>query len=146
MYPFLFLYSLYVHSSPYSTRDTHLLNILLFRVPFYLYVSHIWDLAVPTTNINAKALLNYHDNATNKEYLLSKLHCCVFYNNEVNIAKAATKKSDSQVFTISQIVLLAIPAKNRLTSEAPRLLYRVIKVIKGVYTLLSQFGRIKGAY
>jgi len=92
---------------------------------------------IPFTNINAKALLNYYNDATNKEYLLLKLYCCVLYNNKVNIAKAAAKRSDSQVFTISQIVLLAIPAKNRFTSEAPRLLYRVIKVAKGVYTLLS---------
>ena len=92
---------------------------------------------IPFTNINAKALLDYYDDATNKEYLLLKLYCRVFYNNKVNIAKAAAKRSDSQVFTISQIVLLAILAKNRFTSKAPCLLYYIIKVAKGVYTLLS---------
>jgi hypothetical protein len=92
---------------------------------------------IPFTNIDAKALLDYHDDAANKEYLLLELHRRVLHNNKVNIAKAAARRSDSQVFTIGQIVLLAIPAKNRLTSEAPRLPCRVVKVAKGVYTLLS---------
>ena len=100
----------------------------------------------PFTNINAKALLEAEDDAANEEYLLSELHRRVLLNNIMIVAKAAIKRSDPKVFTIGQIILLAIPAKNRLTREAPRLPCRVVKVAKGVYTLLSQFGRIKGAY
>jgi len=56
---------------------------------------------IPFTNINTKALLDYYNDAINKEYLLLELYYRVLYNNKVNIAKAATKRSNSQVFTIS---------------------------------------------
>jgi len=49
----------------------------------------------PFTNINAKALLDYYNDATNKEYLLLELYCRVLHNNKVNMAKAAAKRSDS---------------------------------------------------
>jgi len=102
---------------------------------------------IPFTNINAKALLDADkEDPINEEYLLFKLYYRILLNNKVNVAKAAFKRSNLQVFIISQIVLLTIPAKNRLISEAPRLPCRVVKVAKGVYTLLSQFGRLKGAY
>jgi len=55
---------------------------------------------IPFTNIDAKALLDYYDDAANEEYLLLELYCRVLYNNKVNIAKAAARRSDSQVFTI----------------------------------------------
>jgi hypothetical protein len=92
---------------------------------------------IPFININIKAILDYYNNANNKEYLFLKLYYRVLYNNKVNKAKVIAKRSNFQVFTISQIVLLAILAKNRFTSKAPCLLYYIIKVAKGVYTLLS---------
>ena len=93
---------------------------------------------IPFTNINAKALLDADkEDPINEEYLLFKLYYRILLNNKVNVAKAAFKRSNLQVFIISQIVLFAIPAKNRLTSKAPCLLYYIVKVAKGLYTLLS---------
>jgi hypothetical protein len=93
------------------------------------------------TNINAEPLLlaNNEDPA-NEEFVLSKLYRRVLNNNTRNNTIITAKRTDPEVFIIGQIVLLAIPAKNRLTREATRLPYRVIKVAKGAYTLLSQFS------
>jgi hypothetical protein len=41
------------------------------------------------------------------------------------------------IYKAGQIVLLAIPLKNRLTIEATRLPCRILTIIKGAYTLLS---------
>jgi len=91
----------------------------------------------PYTNINIKPLLEVEDNASDKEFLLFKLYRRVLLQNAKNITKLAAKNSDPQIFTISQIVLLAIPAKNRLTGKAPRLPYRVLKIARGTHTLFS---------
>jgi hypothetical protein len=40
-------------------------------------------------------------------------------------------------YKVGQIVLLTIPLKNHLSVEATRLLYCILMVIKGAYTLLS---------
>jgi hypothetical protein len=42
--------------------------------------------------------------------------------------------------------LLAIPRENRLTIKASRLLVRVIKIVKGAYTLLFSQGQIRSSY
>jgi hypothetical protein len=42
--------------------------------------------------------------------------------------------------------LLAIPQQNRLTIKASRLPVRVIKIVKGAYTLLSSQGQIRSSY
>jgi hypothetical protein len=45
---FYFLRSLYVYSSPYSTRDTHYRLIKYITLGVLLYVTHSDHLAVPT--------------------------------------------------------------------------------------------------
>jgi hypothetical protein len=50
---------------------------------------------IPFTNIDAKALLDYYDDAADEEYLLLELHRRVLHNNKVNMAKAAARRSDS---------------------------------------------------
>ena len=44
------------------------------------------------------------------------------------------------------IALLLIPTKLRLSTEARRLLVRVISYYKDQYTLLSAYGQLKGRY
>ena len=65
---FYFLRSLYIYSSPYSTRDTHyrLIKYITFRV--LLYVTHLDYLAVPTIKEEgikaANTILTIISNAT----------------------------------------------------------------------------------
>ena len=56
------------------------------------------------------------------------------------------KGGEKLTYKAGQIVLFAIPLKNRLFVEATRLPYRILTVVKGVYTLLSQFGPFKGRH
>ena len=49
-------------------------------------------------------------------------------------------------YKVGQIILLAIPLKNRLSAEATRLPCRILMVIKGAYTLLSQHSPLKGRH
>jgi hypothetical protein len=57
------------------------------------------------------------------------------------------KKGGKKVeYALGQIVLLAIPRKNRLSVEATRLPCRITKITRGAYTLLSQNGPLKGSY
>jgi hypothetical protein len=57
-----------------------------------------------------------------------------------------TKGGANRIYSIGQIVSLAIPPKIRLLAEATRLPYRVLKITKGAYTLLSLYGYLKGLY
>jgi hypothetical protein len=81
-----------------------------------------------------------------KEYLLSKLTRHVIGQNAINATKIVAKGGANKTYSIGQIVSLAIPPKNRLLAEATRLPYRVLKITKGAYTLLSLYGQLKGLY
>ena len=56
------------------------------------------------------------------------------------------KGGEKLIYKAGQIVLLAIPLKNRLIIKATRLPCRILTIIKGAYTLLSQYGPLKGRY
>jgi hypothetical protein len=69
--------------------------------------------------------------------MLLELYCRVFLYNAKEARKLARKGGENLIYKASQIVLLAIPHKNRLLVEATRLPCRILTVIKGAYTLLS---------
>lgn len=71
----------------------------------------------------------------------------IFQNNKKlaakMIAKAGRKATE---FKEGALVSLAIPRQLKLSTELKRLPCRVVKVIKGSYTLLCQFGHLRGRY
>jgi hypothetical protein len=69
--------------------------------------------------------------------MLSELHRWVFLYNAKEAGKLAHRGGENLIYKAGQIVLLAIPHKNRLLVEATRLPCRILMVIKGAYTLLS---------
>jgi hypothetical protein len=68
--------------------------------------------------------------------------------NNVLVAERMVKKGakKSQVFKEGWVVTLAIPSKMRRTTEPKRLPVRILSINKHAYTLMSRFGRIKGAF
>jgi hypothetical protein len=70
----------------------------------------------------------------------------VFLHNAKEARKLAWKGGETLAYKVDQIVLLAIPPKNRLSIEATRLPCRILTIIKGAYTLLSQYGPLKGRH
>jgi hypothetical protein len=81
-----------------------------------------------------------------QEYLFSELHQRVFAHNALEAVKYAARGGKQTSYSLGQILLLAIPRENRLTIEASRLPVRVIKIVKGAYTLLSSQGQIRSSY
>jgi hypothetical protein len=69
--------------------------------------------------------------------MLLKLYRRVLTHNIKEAEKIVYKGSEKLIYKAGQIILLAIPLKNRLTIEATRLPYRIFTIIKGAYTLLS---------
>jgi hypothetical protein len=86
------------------------------------------------------------DKDNTQEYLFTELYKKVFAYNALKAIKYAKRGGKQTSYELNQIVLLAIPRKNRLTIEASRLPARVIKIVKGAYTLLSQHGQLKGSH
>jgi hypothetical protein len=86
------------------------------------------------------------DDEVNPDYILSELHRRVFLHNAKEAGKLARKGGKTLTYKVGQIVLLAIPPKNRLSIEATRLPYRILTLVKGAYTLLSQYGPLKGRH
>jgi hypothetical protein len=84
---------------------------------------------------NANVLPN--DDEVDPDYILSELHRRVFLHNAKEAGKLARKRGQTLTYKVGQIVLLAIPSKNRLSIEATRLPCRILTVVKGAYTLLS---------
>ena len=78
--------------------------------------------------------------------MLSELHRRVFLHNAKEAGKLARKGGETLTYEVGQIVLLAIPPKNRLSVEAIRLPCRILTVVKGAYTLLSQHGPFRGRH
>ena len=81
-----------------------------------------------------------------EEYLLLELTRRVTIKNIVNATKYTARGGANLIYSIGQIVSLTIPPKNRLLVEASRLLCRVLKIIKGAYTLLSLHSQLKGLH
>jgi hypothetical protein len=77
------------------------------------------------------------DDEVNPDYILSELHRRVFLHNAKEAGKLARKGGETLTYEVGQIVLLAIPPKNRLLVEVTCLPYRILTVVKGAYTLLS---------
>jgi hypothetical protein len=86
------------------------------------------------------------DDEVDPDYMLSELHRRVFLHNAKEAGKLARKGGETLTYEVGQIVLLAIPPKNRLSIEATRLPCRILTVVKGAYTLLSQYGPLKGRH
>ena len=78
--------------------------------------------------------------------MLLELYHRVFLHNAKEAGKLARKGGETLTYKVDQIVLLAIPPKNRLFVEATRLPCRILIVIKGAYTLLSQHSPLKGRH
>jgi hypothetical protein len=89
------------------------------------------------TNNKANILPKREETNINKDYMLSELHRWVFLYNAKEAGKLAHRGGENLIYKAGQIVLLAIPHKNRLLVEATRLPCRILMVIKGAYTLLS---------
>jgi hypothetical protein len=81
-----------------------------------------------------------YDDDVDPDYMLSELHRRVFLYNAKEAEKVARRGGQKLTYEVGQIVLLAIPLKNRLSVEATRLPCRILTVVKEVYTLLSQHG------
>jgi hypothetical protein len=77
---------------------------------------------------------------------LSELNRQVMEKNIRVIKKMVAKGGPKTTFTIGQFVTLAIPLKNRLSTEACRLPYRIVKIVKSAYALLYTHGLLKGLY
>jgi hypothetical protein len=86
------------------------------------------------------------DDEIDPNYILSELHCRVFLHNAKEARKLARKGDETLTYIVSQIVLFTIPLKNRLSIEATRLPCRILTVVKGAYTLLSQYSPLKGRH
>ena len=86
------------------------------------------------------------DDEVDPDYMLSELHRRVFLHNAKEAGKLARKGGQTLTYEVGQIVLLAIPSKNRLSVEATRLPCRILTVVKGAYTLLSQHSPLKGRH
>ena len=70
----------------------------------------------------------------------------MFLYNIKEAIKIVYKGSEKLIYKAGQIILLIIPLKNRLSAEATRLPCRILTVVKGAYTLLSQHGPLKGRH
>jgi hypothetical protein len=78
--------------------------------------------------------------------MLLELYRRVFLYNIKEARKLARRGGENLIYEAGQIVLLVIPHKNRLSVEATRLPCRILTVIKGAYTLFSQYGPLKGRH
>ena len=86
------------------------------------------------------------DDKVDSDYMLLKLYRRVFLYNAKEAGKLARKGGTTLIYEVGQIVLFAILFKNRLSVEATRLPCRILTVVKGAYTLLSQHSPLKGHY
>jgi len=77
---------------------------------------------------------------------LLKLNRRVTEKNVQVAEKMVTKGGSKTTFAIGQFVTLAIPPKNRLSTEASRLPCRIVRSIRGAYGLLCAHGSLKGLH
>jgi hypothetical protein len=104
------------------------------------------DLIIASSSTATDSNILPDDNEVDPDYMLLELHRRVFLHNAKEAGKLARKGGETLAYEVGQIVLLAIPPKNRLSIEATRLPCRILTVIKGAYTLLSQYGPLKGRH
>jgi hypothetical protein len=82
-----------------------------------------------------------------EDYILTALEQRIRANNVLVANKMVQKsKKKAVLFADGTLVTLAIPSKMRLSLEPKRMLCRIIKCVRGLYTLTFKFGRIKGAW
>jgi hypothetical protein len=80
------------------------------------------------------------------DYILSELYRRVRTHNTKEAKKIVYKGNKKLIYKAGKIVLFAILLKNRLIIEATCLLCRILIIIKGAYTLLSQYSPLKGRH
>ena len=82
-----------------------------------------------------------------EKWILNAIELRIRKNN-VLVARRMVKKGakKAQVFKEGSVVTLAIPSKMRRTTEPKRLPVRILSINKHSYTLVSRFGRLKGAF
>ena len=85
-----------------------------------------------------------NDNEVYPDYILSELYRRVFLYNTKEARKLTKKRSQTLTYKVSQIVLLMILLKNRLSVGATHLPCRILTVVKDAYTLLSQYSPLCG--
>jgi len=66
---------------------------------------------------------------------LSELNCRVAEKNVKVTEKMIAKGGPKTTFTVRQFVTLAIPSKNRLSTEGNRLTCRIVKSVRDAYAL-----------
>jgi hypothetical protein len=81
-----------------------------------------------------------------EEIVVSALHRRVAEKQAIEAKKMIKKGGKKTTFANGQVILLHIPAKNRLAAEAKRLPCRIIDCVRGAYCLLSQYGQLQGRY
>jgi hypothetical protein len=85
---------------------------------------------------DSNKVLSQEDNDLINEDLL-EFHRRVFLYNAREAMKMVYKSGEKLTYKVGQIILFAIPLKNRLSAEATCLPCRILMVVKGAYTLLS---------
>jgi hypothetical protein len=60
--------------------------------------------------------------------------------------KMVVKGGPKTTFIVGQFVTLVIPPKNRLSTEGNRLPCRIVKSVRGAYTLLCIHGLLRGLH
>jgi hypothetical protein len=82
-----------------------------------------------------------------EDFILTAIEQRIRANNTL-VADKMIQKSNKKVvlFADGTLVTLAIPSKMRLSLELKRMLCRIIKRVRGLYTLTFKFRRIKGAW
>jgi hypothetical protein len=82
-----------------------------------------------------------------EKWILNAIELRIRKNN-VLVARRMVKKGakKARVFKEGSVVTLAIPSKMRRTTEPKRLPVRILSINKHSYTLMSRFGRLKGAF
>jgi hypothetical protein len=114
---------------------------------FYTYTPTIASSSTALVEVNndSNDLPGLEDDV-DPDYVLSELYRRVLAYNAKEAEKMVRKGDEKLIYEAGQIVLLAIPLKNRLTIEATRLPFRILTIVKGAYTLLSQYGPLKGRH
>jgi hypothetical protein len=103
------------------------------------------SIVIVEVNNNSNDLPGLKDDV-DLDYILLELYRRVLAYNVKEAEKMVYKGGKKLIYKAGQIVLLAIPLKNRLTIEATRLPYHILTIIKGAYTLLSQHSPLKGRH
>jgi len=82
-----------------------------------------------------------------EKWILNAIKLWIRKNN-VLVAERMVKKGakKAQIFKEGWVVTAAIPSKMRRTTEPKRLPVQILSINKHSHTLMSRFGRIKGAF